>query len=167
MNTTFLSFTAKPLASIPLTKFPLHFSTQLHHPHLLSIKSSSDSTNNKITSTPKDGDQLDASTSPAVAPLRFKRVSRRRARQQELQQTTPEPKQPKPPKEWESMTLTEKALELYVGEKGLLFWINKFAYASIYIIIGAWILFRFVGPALNLYQLDAPPLSPSDVLKGS
>lgn len=70
-------------------------------------------------------------------------------------------------KDWESMTVTEKALELYVGEKGLLFWINKFAYASIYIIIGAWILFRFVGPALNLYQLDTPPLSPTDVLKGS
>lgn len=58
------------------------------------------------------------------------------------------------------MSLGEKALELYVGEKGLLFWINKFAYASIYIVIGAWICFRFVGPALNLYQLDAPPLSP-------
>lgn len=71
------------------------------------------------------------------------------------------------PKDWESMTMIEKAIELYVGEKGLLFWINKFAYASIFIIIGAWILFRFVGPALNLYQLDAPPLSPSAVLKGS
>lgn len=70
-------------------------------------------------------------------------------------------------KKWEEMSVAEKALELYLGEKGLLFWINKFAYASIFIIIGAWILFRFVGPALNLYQLDSPPLSPTDVLKGS
>ncbi|KAL8123645.1 hypothetical protein AgCh_011576 [Apium graveolens] len=169
MNTTFLSFPAKPLTTILPTKFPLHHSTQLHHQHSLSLpplKSSTDSTNNNITSTPKDG-EVAAPSSPEVAPIRFKRVSRRRARQQELEQSTPAPKQPKPPKEWEAMTLNEKALELYVGEKGLLFWLNKFAYASIYIIIGAWICFRFVGPALNLYQLDAPPLSPTDVLKGS
>lgn len=71
------------------------------------------------------------------------------------------------PKKWENMTLTEKALELYMGEKGALFWLNKFAYASIFIMIGAWIFFRFVGPAINLYQLDSPPLNPSDVFKGS
>lgn len=72
----------------------------------------------------------------------------------------------KPPKKWEDMSLTEKAIELYVGEKGALFWLNKFAYASIFIMIGAWIVFRFVGPALNLYQLDAPPLAPTDTFKG-
>lgn len=71
------------------------------------------------------------------------------------------------PKKWEEMSLTEKAIELYVGEKGALFWLNKFAYASIFIMIGAWILFRFVGPALDIYQLDSPLLSPGDVLKGS
>ncbi len=65
------------------------------------------------------------------------------------------------------MSITEKAIELYVGEKGMLFWLNKFAYASIFIVIGAWILFRFVGPALNLYQLDSAPLSPSSIFKGS
>lgn len=64
------------------------------------------------------------------------------------------------------MTFTEKAIELYVGEKGLLFWLNKFAYASIFIIIGAWVLFRFVGPALNLYQLDSAPLPPAAMFKG-
>jgi hypothetical protein len=69
-------------------------------------------------------------------------------------------------KEWEEMSLTEKAVELYVGEKGLLFWLNKFAYASIFIMVGAWILFRFVGPSLGFYQLDAPPLSPTAVLGG-
>lgn len=72
-----------------------------------------------------------------------------------------------PPKKWEEMSITEKAIELYVGEKGLLFWLNKFAYASIFIIIGAWILFRFVGPALNLYELDSPPLSPTKMFKES
>ncbi|KAL0396737.1 UNVERIFIED_CONTAM: hypothetical protein Scaly_0122100 [Sesamum calycinum] len=71
-----------------------------------------------------------------------------------------------PPKDWDSMTLAEKAMELYVGEKGALFWLNKFAYASIFIVIGGWILFRFVGPALNLYQLDTPPLSPTSMFKG-
>ncbi|KAF8687034.1 hypothetical protein HU200_043315 [Digitaria exilis] len=70
-------------------------------------------------------------------------------------------------KEWEEMSLAEKAVELYVGEKGLLFWLNKFAYASIFIMVGAWILFRFVGPSLGLYQLDAPPLPPTAVFGGS
>ena len=70
-------------------------------------------------------------------------------------------------KGWEEMSLAEKAVELYVGEKGLLFWLNKFAYASIFIMVGAWILFRFVGPSLGLYQLDAPPLPPTAVFGGS
>lgn len=70
-------------------------------------------------------------------------------------------------KKWDDMSLSEKAMELYMGEKGMLFWLNKFAYASIFIMIGAWILFRFVGPAINLYQLDSSPLSPSSVFKGS
>ncbi|KAJ1261038.1 hypothetical protein BS78_10G277700 [Paspalum vaginatum] len=69
-------------------------------------------------------------------------------------------------KEWEEMSLGEKAAELYVGEKGLLFWLNKFAYASIFIMVGAWVLFRFVGPSLGLYQLDAPPLPPTAVFGG-
>ncbi|XP_051199339.1 uncharacterized protein [Lolium perenne] len=70
-------------------------------------------------------------------------------------------------KGWDEMSLPEKAVELYVGEKGALFWLNKFAYASIFIMAGAWILFRFVGPLTGLYQLDAPPLAPTDVLRGS
>lgn len=70
-------------------------------------------------------------------------------------------------KEWEEMSLAEKAGELYVGEKGMLFWLNKFAYASIFIMVGGWVLFRFVGPSLGLYQLDAPPLPPTAVFTGS
>ena len=71
------------------------------------------------------------------------------------------------PKKWEEMSIAEKAIELYMGEKGLLFWLNKFAYASIFIVIGAWILFQFIGPALNLYELDSPPLSPTSMFKDS
>lgn len=70
-------------------------------------------------------------------------------------------------KKWEEMSVAEKTMEVYMGEKGLLFWLNKFAYASIFIMIGGWIVFRFVGPSLNLYQLDTPPLSPTSVFKGS
>ncbi|GJN39351.1 hypothetical protein PR202_gb28462 [Eleusine coracana subsp. coracana] len=76
---------------------------------------------------------------------------------------TPRKEKQRAPKKWEEMSLAEKALELYVGEKGMLFWLNKFAYASIFIMVGAWILFRFVGPSLGFYQLDAPPLPPTAV----
>ncbi|CAN1289206.1 hypothetical protein LINPERPRIM_LOCUS20164 [Linum perenne] len=102
-------------------------------------------------------------------PVRFRRrSSKRRARQRgegvnggAASRTTKDP-----PKKWEDMSMGEKAMELYVGEKGALYWLNKFAYASIFIVIGGWIVFRFVGPALNLYQLDAPPLPPSAMFKG-
>ncbi|KAK9108730.1 hypothetical protein Sjap_016790 [Stephania japonica] len=105
-------------------------------------------------------------TAPDTVEIRFRRGSRRRSRQlQEGSEGGSANKPPTPPKDWESMTLAEKALELYVGEKGLLFWLNKFAYASIFIIIGGWILFRFVGPSLGLYQLDSPPLSPTSIFK--
>ncbi|KAJ7530714.1 hypothetical protein O6H91_14G016100 [Diphasiastrum complanatum] len=66
----------------------------------------------------------------------------------------------RPQKSWEAMTLPEKAWELYVGEKGMLFWLNKLAYTSIFVVVGGWILFRFIGPALGLYQLDSPLLPP-------
>ncbi|XP_047965612.1 uncharacterized protein LOC125210077 [Salvia hispanica] len=92
---------------------------------------------------------------PESVEIRFKRGSRRRRRQEEDGGVKKAVE--KQPKDWDSMNLSEKAMELYVGEKGLLFWLNKFAYASIFIVIGGWILFRFVGPALDLYQLDAPP----------
>ncbi|CAD6341275.1 unnamed protein product [Miscanthus lutarioriparius] len=81
--------------------------------------------------------------------------------------SSPAPKKKERRKEWEEMSVGEKATELYVGEKGLLFWLNKFAYASIFIMVGAWILFRFVGPSLGIYQLDAPPLPPTAVFGGS
>ncbi|KDP46734.1 hypothetical protein JCGZ_06522 [Jatropha curcas] len=111
---------------------------------------------------------------PTVAPpetveIRFKRGSRKRNKRQSGEGKAVMKTQiiPDPPKKWEDMSITEKAVELYMGEKGMLFWLNKFAYASIFIVIGGWILFRFVGPSLNLYQLDTPPLAPTNMFKGS
>ncbi|CAA7022109.1 unnamed protein product [Microthlaspi erraticum] len=100
--------------------------------------------------------------------IRFKRGSRKKMREEGSGEGGGQngKKKETVQKPWEEMSLNEKALELYVGEKGLLFWLNKLAYASIYIVIGGWILFRFVGPALNLYQLDTPPLDPKNILKG-
>lgn len=106
-----------------------------------------------------------APSSAAPPPLRIKYRPRSRVRQQEQQSAAQ--KQPPPKKDWEAMTMGEKAVEVYVGEKGLLFWLNKIAYALIFVIAGGWILFRFVGPALGLYQLDSAPLPPSAMFKGS
>jgi len=57
------------------------------------------------------------------------------------------------PDGWEEMGPFGKAWQIYAGERGLLFWANKAAYASVFLIIGGWVLFRIVGPALGLYQL--------------
>lgn len=57
------------------------------------------------------------------------------------------------PEGWDDMDPFEKMTQLYMGERGLLFWANKAAYASVFILGGAWVLFRFVGPALGLYEL--------------
>lgn len=107
-----------------------------------------------------------ARQAPSKLNLRYRSISRNQARQQQQQQKQAGVAPPPPHKAWEEMTLSEKAAEVYVGEKGLLFWLNKFAYASIFVVIGGWILFRFVGPSLGLYQLDTPPLSPSSLFKG-
>ncbi len=64
------------------------------------------------------------------------------------------------PEGWEQMPLGQKLSELYLGRRGALFWANKAAYASVFILLGGWVLFRFVAPALGLYKLGgefAPP----------
>ncbi|KAK9072598.1 hypothetical protein SSX86_009033 [Deinandra increscens subsp. villosa] len=169
MNSSLLPFTKSLTTSPHILTSINHHHHHLHHLHRhrhrqTRISSSSDN-------TPAD-DPLPASSDTKAVQIKFKRGARRKTRRKEENGSNENmmmmgKKEEVVKKDWEAMTVREKALELYVGEKGLLFWINKFAYASIYIIIGAWILFRFVGPALNLYQLDAPPLSPTDVLKGS
>jgi hypothetical protein len=58
------------------------------------------------------------------------------------------------PEGWDKMDPLEKAGQLYMGDRGLLFWLNKAAYASLFIMGGAWVLFRFVGPSLGLYELS-------------
>lgn len=58
------------------------------------------------------------------------------------------------PDGWEEMNPFEKVTQLYMGERGLLFWANKAALASIVGLIVAWALFRFAGPLLGMYQLE-------------
>lgn len=64
------------------------------------------------------------------------------------------------PEGWDKMNPFEKAGQLWMGERGLLFWMNKAAYASVFVMGGAWVLFRFVGPALGLYELSNVLSSP-------
>ncbi|TKY55889.1 hypothetical protein E2542_SST20314 [Spatholobus suberectus] len=132
--------------------------------------SDNNSTSSSSNTTDDDANPVQAPTAAPVSAVEisFRRRSRRQARRQRESENSMQSTKARvesPPKKWEDMTLSEKAMELYVGEKGALFWLNKFAYASIFIMIGGWILFRLVGPALNLYQLDGPLLSPSDVFK--
>ena len=51
--------------------------------------------------------------------------------------------------------------ELYTGNRGLLFWMGKVTYALIFVLIGGWIVFRFVLPGLGILELqnglDSPP----------
>ncbi|GAV87521.1 hypothetical protein CFOL_v3_30947 [Cephalotus follicularis] len=153
----------KPFTTIPQTQILLPFRRQ-------SLRVSSTNSTSSSDTSGKDDPPMVPPPQDTVE-IRFKRGSRRRARQLQEDGDGVSPIKAKAkapiPKKWEDMSLTEKAIELYVGEKGALFWLNKFAYASIYIVIGAWILFRFVGPALNLYQLDTPPLPPTSMFKGS
>ncbi len=51
------------------------------------------------------------------------------------------------------MDVVEKVSQLYVGDRGLLFWLNKIAYASVFVVIGGWAVVRIVLPALGLYKL--------------
>ncbi|KAG6603917.1 hypothetical protein SDJN02_03825, partial [Cucurbita argyrosperma subsp. argyrosperma] len=166
-----------PLLTIDPHKFSLTSQNQvfflsLRHQQPLRIK--------PINATDTDGDSAPPQVPPTITPpetvdVRFRKRSRRRSKQESEDgaamgnvraRKAPVEIASKKPKKWEEMDLAEKATELYMGEKGLLFWLNKFAYASIFIMIGGWIVFRFVGPSLNLYQLDTPPLSPTSIFKG-
>ncbi|CAK8562140.1 unnamed protein product [Lathyrus sativus] len=182
MGTTSLSSNSPSLINIILTRRSISLpSTRYNNFLTLQPRTSltfhsitcSSSNSNAANTDQNEADSIQAPTTAPAKPieLRLRRRSRRQVKRPRGKGTvTDSIEQPRMaeavPKKWEEMSLREKAMELYVGEKGALFWLNKFAYASIYIMIGAWIVFRFVGPALNLYQLDSPVLSPSDVLKG-
>ncbi|PNH08415.1 hypothetical protein TSOC_005020 [Tetrabaena socialis] len=58
------------------------------------------------------------------------------------------------PEGWERMSLLQKVAEIYLGRRGVLFWANKAAYASAFAVLGGWVLFRFIGPALGFYKLE-------------
>ncbi|KAK7376084.1 hypothetical protein VNO78_34936 [Psophocarpus tetragonolobus] len=175
-----LSISPNPSFLIILTRSSLlstrHNQISLPHRHSfnpITCTSSGDNNNSSSSSNTAKDDANSSVKAPTATPtnpveISFRRRSRRQAkrlRENESNMQATKARVQTPPKKWEQMTLNEKAVELYVGEKGALFWLNKFAYASIFIMIGGWILFRFVGPALNLYQLDGPLLSPSDVFK--
>lgn len=61
------------------------------------------------------------------------------------------------PEGWDQMDPLQKATELYTGKRGLLFWSTKAAWAGIITLVVAWAAFRFLGPALGLYQLSNEP----------
>ncbi|KAK9814076.1 hypothetical protein WJX72_000357 [[Myrmecia] bisecta] len=65
------------------------------------------------------------------------------------------------PEGWADMNVFQKVTELYVGRRGVLFWAAKLSYGAIFVLIGAWIVFRFVGPSLGLYNLSNDIQSPS------
>lgn len=65
------------------------------------------------------------------------------------------------PEGWDRMPLPEKLTELYMGRRGFIFWLNKAAYASVFVLLGGWVAFRFIGPALGLYRLQGDLLPPT------
>ncbi|RWR81744.1 endoglucanase 2-like protein isoform X1 [Cinnamomum micranthum f. kanehirae] len=148
LNSTFLLH--KPPSTTP-TSFLRSSSRPRLIPPLQALN-----TNDNNSSNSNDASQNPPTPStPQTVQIRIRRGSRKRARQQQdmnsnstststssLSGSRPSPS---PPKDWDSMTIGEKAVELYVGEKGLLFWLNKFAYASIFVIIGCMDSFSVRG----------------------
>jgi hypothetical protein len=65
------------------------------------------------------------------------------------------------PEGWENMDPLEKMNELYLGQRGFLFWSTKLATNGVIVLGVAWVLFRIVGPALGLYQLADDINTPS------
>ncbi|XP_022741207.1 uncharacterized protein LOC111292864 [Durio zibethinus] len=132
-------------------------------PRLVKVCCMNSSTDNSSSSSSASGSKAPPPIAPPnIIEVRFKRGSRRRRQLQEdgfgkgQQPMKAKAAADTAPKKWEEISITEKAIAFYVGEKGWLFWLNKFAYASIFIVIRAWIFFRFDAPALNLYELDSP-----------
>ncbi|KAL8035001.1 hypothetical protein ABFX02_12G068400 [Erythranthe guttata] len=156
---TFTTFPSRTPRAFPHRHVPSHVATRS------SIENDNNTPNLDGFDAMPPVQQPPPITPPGSVEIRFKRGSRRRKQEGDGDTNRIGSKKAPVPKDWESMTLNEKLLELYVGEKGALFWLNKFAYASIFIVIGGWIVFRFVGPALNLYQLDTPPLAPTAMFK--
>lgn len=60
------------------------------------------------------------------------------------------------PEGWDDMDIGEKVTQGLYGERGFLYWLNYLSYRLIFVMIGGWIVFRFVGPAIGIYQLTNP-----------
>ena len=58
------------------------------------------------------------------------------------------------PELWNSKSGIEKAWTAWSGEPGVLWWMNKAALWGAAVLAFTWVLFRFVGPAIGLYQLN-------------
>ena len=52
------------------------------------------------------------------------------------------------------MDVGDRVAELYLGERGLLFWSAQLAWYGSIGLVGAWVLFRIALPALGLYTLQ-------------
>jgi len=59
-----------------------------------------------------------------------------------------------PAKSWDEMSSSEKVVAWWLGEKGGLFWLNRLSWGATIFLAVLWILFRFVGPNLGLYDLE-------------
>lgn len=57
------------------------------------------------------------------------------------------------PEGWEDMSVAEKMVELYLGDRGFLYWSTQLAVGGVVTLLVAWVFFRFVGPSLGLYRL--------------
>jgi len=58
------------------------------------------------------------------------------------------------PAAWDAKPALEKAWSAWSGEPGMMYWMNKGSYWGAGILAFIWVLFRLVGPALGLYQLN-------------
>ena len=58
------------------------------------------------------------------------------------------------PEGWEDMNPLQKATELYLGERGFLYWSSQLAIGGTVVLVVAWVFFRFIGPSVGLYQLS-------------
>ena len=58
------------------------------------------------------------------------------------------------PAAWDAKPALEKAWSAWSGEPGMMFWMNRGSYWGAGTLAFVWVLFRLVGPALGLYQLN-------------
>jgi len=57
------------------------------------------------------------------------------------------------PEGWDEMDTGKKIIEGLYGKRGFVYWLNWLSFRFIFVLLGGWIVFRFVGPAINAYQL--------------